>query len=119
MRSIWIVFFCFFNYNIIKVNRFLYRFIILLHLISCFSLTRSLIVPYAHISIEPIDCILSLSFELRAILLIYSVKTLCLLLINLCYIFNIDLVFLMTCLRFLRLSMLILFFSRYFILLSS
>ena len=58
------VFFC----NIIKVNHFLYYFIILLHLISSFLLTRSLLVPSAYISIESIDCILLSSFELKAIL---------------------------------------------------
>ena len=31
-------------------NQFLYYFIILLHIISSFSLTRSLIVPYAYVS---------------------------------------------------------------------
>ena len=36
----------------------MYRFIILLHLISSFSLTRSLLVPHVYVSIESIDCIL-------------------------------------------------------------
>ena len=63
---IWIMFFC----NIIKVNDFLYRFITLLHLISSFSFTRSLLVPYAYLSIVSIDCI--------------SVKTLCLSLLKIC-----------------------------------
>ena len=96
-----IMFFCFFFYNIIKVNHFLYPFIILLHLISSFSLIRSLLIPYACVSIESNDCILSSSFELNAILLISSVKTM----------WKYYLWFL--------LSILILFFSRYFILFSS
>ena len=39
-----------------QIESFLYRFIILLHLISCFSLTRSLPVPYAYVSIKSIHC---------------------------------------------------------------
>ena len=59
------------------------------------------------------------SLEL-SILWISSVKTLCLSLLNLCCIVNIDLVFLMNCLWFfLRLSILILLFSKYVILFSS
>ena len=88
-----IMFFCFFFYNNIKVNHVLFRFIILLHLISSWSLTISLLVPYAYISIEWIDCILLSSFELRAILLISSVRTLYRSLLNHCCIFNIDLLF--------------------------
>ena len=86
------VFFLFF-YNIIKVNHFLYRFIILLHLISCLSPTKSLLIPYAYVSIESIDFILLSSFELKAILLISSVKTFCVSLLNLFCIFIIDLLF--------------------------
>ena len=62
---------------------FLCRFIILLHLISYFSLTRSYLVPYAYVSIKSTDCIVLSSFELKAILL------------NLCCIFNINLLFFM------------------------
>ena len=106
-----IMFFCVFFYNIIKVNHFLYHLITLLHLISSFSLTRSLIVPYAYVYIESIDCILLSSFELKAILLVSSVKTLCLSLLNLCCIFNIDLLFFIISLLFsLLLSMSVLFF---------
>ena len=83
-----------FPYNVIKVDHFLYRFIILLHHISLLSLTKFLLVPYAYVSIESIDCILLSSFELKAILLIYSVKTLCLSLLNLCCVFNISFYFL-------------------------
>ena len=79
--------------NIINVNHFLYRFIILLHLISSFSLTRSLLVPYAYVSIKSIDCIFLSSFETKAILLISSIKTLCLSILNLCCVFNIDFLF--------------------------
>ena len=84
---------CFLFYSIIKVSHFLYHFIVLLHLTSSLSLIISLLAPCAYVSIESIDCILSLSFELKAILLISSVKTLCLSLLNLCCIFNIDLYF--------------------------
>ena len=58
-----------------------------------FSLTRPLLVPYAHVSIESIDCILLSSFELRAIVLISSAKILCLSLLNICHVFNINLSF--------------------------
>ena len=76
--------------KITKVNHFLCCFIIFLLLVSSLPVTRSLIVTYVYISIESIDCILLLSFELKAVLLISSVNTLCLLLLNLCCIFNID-----------------------------
>ena len=80
--------FCFFFYNIIKFN----HFIILLHLISSLSLTKYLFVAYAYrISIELIDCILLSSLELKGVLLISLVKTLCRSLLNFCCIFNIDL----------------------------
>ena len=85
---IWIMFFHVFFSNIIKVNYFFYCFIILLHLISSFSLTKSLVVAYAYVSIESIDCILLSSFELRRILLISSVKILCLSHLNLCCVFK-------------------------------
>ena len=63
------VFFC----NIIKGKHF---YIVLLYLLSSFLYTRSLLVLYAYVFIESVDCILLLSFELKAILLISSVKTL-------------------------------------------
>ena len=95
---------------------FLYRFIILLHLISSFSLTKSLILPYAYVSIESVDCILLSSFKLKAVLLISSVKTLCLSLFNLCCVFNIDWLFLMSSLWFpLMRSVSILFFLDIFL----
>ena len=59
-----------------------------------FSLSRPLLVPYAHVSVESIDCILLSSFELKTTLLISSVKTLYLSLLNLCCVFNIGLFFL-------------------------
>ena len=86
-------YFVFFFYNIIKVNHVLYRFSILLHLIPSLSLTKSLVVLYAYVSIESIDSILLSSFKLREVLFISSVKTLFLSLLNLCCIFNIDLYF--------------------------
>ena len=77
-------------YKIIKVNRFLYHFIMVLHLISSFSLTRSLLVPYAFVSIGSIYCIILSSFELEVILLISSLKLLCLSLLNLGCVCNIN-----------------------------
>ena len=103
IRDLWsirIMFLCFFFCSIIKVSHFLYRFIILLHLISSLLLTKPLLVPYAYISIESIDCILLSSFKLKAILLISSVETLCLSLLNFCCIFNIDLLFFINYLLF-------------------
>ena len=108
----WDAVLCFF-YNIIKVNYFLYHFIILLHLIFPFSLTRSSIVPYAYVSIESIDCNFLSVVEVKAIFLISSMKTLCLSPLKLCCIFNIDLLFLVNSLWFyLILSMSILFSSK-------
>ena len=80
------------------------------------SLTKSLLAPYTYVSIESVDCILLSLFELKAILLISSVRTLCLSLLKLCCIFNIDLLFFI---NYLILPISILFFSRYFILFSS
>ena len=58
--------------------------LISLHLISSFfSLTRPLLVPFAYVSMKSIDYILLSSFQLKAILLVASVKTLCLSLLNL------------------------------------
>ena len=89
---------CFFHdifYNIIKVNHFLYCFVILLHLFSSFLLTRSFLVPYAYFSMESTDCIYLSLFELKAIFLISSVNILCLSLLNLHGYCNINLLFLM------------------------
>ena len=68
-------------------------FSILLNLISSFSVTRYLFVWYAYVPIESIKCVLLLSFELKAMLLISLVKTFCLSLLNLCCVFNINLCF--------------------------
>ena len=117
MSPIWVMLFHVFFCKIIKVHRSkfkVYRFIILLHLISSCSLARSLLVPYADVSIKSIDCILLSSFELKAILLISSVKTLCFSLLNLCFVFSINLLFITNSLCLLlqqkKLSMSILFF---------
>ena len=99
---IWIMFFYVLFINIIKVNHFLCSFIILLHLIYFLSYTKTVLVPHAYVSIESIDCILLTSFELKTILSISSVNTLYLSLLNLCCIFNIDLLFLMNCLWFFK-----------------
>ena len=78
-----------------KLIIFFYCFVVLLYLISSFSITRILLVPYAYVPIQSTDCILLLSFEIKAMLLISSVKTLCFSLLILCCVFNIDLLFLM------------------------
>ena len=88
---IWIMLFYVSFCNIIKVNQFLYCFIVLSYISSSLSLSKSLLVRYAYVSLESIDCILLLLFELKGILLISSVKTLCFSLLNLCCIFNINL----------------------------
>ena len=85
--EIWIMFFYISLCNIVKVNHLLHRFVILLHLNSCFSLTRSLLIPCSYVSIESFDCILLSLFELNAILLICSVKNFCLSILNLCWFF--------------------------------
>ena len=86
-------------------------------ILCTFSLNRSLIFPYTCICIKSIDCILLSSFEIKLILLISLVKSLCLSLLILCSVFNINLLFFMNYLwPFLRHP--ILFFSRCFILFS-
>ena len=114
VANLYYVLLCFFL-NIVKVNHFLYRFIILLHLISSFPLSKSLLVPYAYVSIESIDCIRLSSSELKAIELISSIKTLCLSLLNFCCVSNIILFFykfFMFSIVAKKLSMSILFFSK-------
>ena len=88
------VFYVFFCY-IIKVKHFCDFFIILLHLMSSFLHSRSLLIPCAYVSIESIDRILLSSFEIEAILLNSSVKAFCFSLLNLCYVFSISLLFFM------------------------
>ena len=79
--------------NIMKVKHSGNVFIILSCLIFCFLHVRSLLVPYANISTELIDCILLSSSEYKAIFLISSVKTPCLSLLNLCCVLNIFKIF--------------------------
>ena len=97
LSTIWIIFFHFFYCytieikNLNKINnriKFWCCRFVLMHLILSFLFIRSLLVPYAYTFIESIDCILLLSFELKAILLISLLKTLCLSLLNLCCVFN-------------------------------
>ena len=52
LRPIWIMLFCIFFCNIIKVNLVLYHFIILLHLISSFLLTRSFLIFFKILNIN-------------------------------------------------------------------
>ena len=78
-----------------------------------------MLVPYAYISIESIDCVLLSSFELKAILFSFSVKTLYFSLLNLCCVFSFDLLIFMNSLwLYLALSVLTSFFSSWFILFS-
>ena len=98
---------------LLQHHHFLYRFIISVSLIFSLLHTISLLIPYACVSTESIDCILLSSFELRAILLISSVKTVCLSLLNLCCVFKITLFFMNSFLSSLRLSTLIPFFSKW------
>ena len=97
----------------------MYCFIILLHLFSSSLQIRSLLFPWAYVSIESIDCIILSSFELKAILIISSVKTLFFSLLNLCCVFRVILIFFMNSFwSSLILSTSILFFSKWFILFS-
>ena len=75
---------CTFMFSFVTASKFycivlfyLYRFIMLLHLISSFSLTRSLLVPYVYVFIKSIDCVVLPSFYLKPISLVFLVKTLC------------------------------------------
>ena len=68
----------------------MYCFIKRLHLISSFKITRSLFVPYAYVFIESIDGIILSPFEPKTFLLTFPVKTLCLSLLKLCSVLNID-----------------------------
>ena len=85
---------------IIKFTNLLSRFV-KLHNMFYFTFlhTRSLLISYAYVSIESIDSILLSSFEVKAIFLIFSIKTLCVSLLNLCCVFNISLLFFMNSLR--------------------
>ena len=82
-----------------------------------FSLShiRSLLIPCAYVSIESIDCILLSLCEFKAILLISSVKALYLSFLNLCWVFNTNLIFSTSFLwSSLRQSTLISFSSKWF-----
>ena len=117
IENLWpicIIFFYVFFCNL-KVNHFLYCFIMFLYLVSSFSLTRSLLIPYAYVFIISIDCILSVSFDFKVILLISSVKTLYLSLSYLCFVFNINLFFYKLFMTFSYLHQ-VDFFPRWFIL---
>ena len=83
-----------------------------MRLIFSFLHVRFLLIPYAYVSTELICYIILSSFELKAILLILSVKTLCFSLLNLCCVFNISLFFMNSFLSSLRLSTSISFFSK-------
>ena len=104
---IFYVFFC----NIIIVNYFLYSFIILMHLISPFNV---LFLYSFHIygSVKLFDCILLSLLALNAVLLTSSLNIFCFFLLNLCFYFNINLLFSYT-------FFVILPFSRWFMSFSS
>ena len=78
----------------------MYCFVIFFHLISSVLHTRSFFVPFAYVSIESIDCILSSSLVLSGTLLTFPVNTSYLLLLNICCDFNINVLFFMNSLRF-------------------
>ena len=109
---------CFLFVNIIKFNNFC--MILLYYYIwpFLFHFTRSLVVPYAY---DSNDFIYLPSFEVKIILLISPIRTLCLSLLNLCRVSNINSLFFLWNLyeNILRVSMSIRFFSRCFILFSS
>ena len=96
----------------------LHCFIILLHLDSPFFYLSELCSFRMYIFLpNQVNCILLSSFELKAILLISSVKTLCVSLLNLCWVFNISLFFINSLWIPLRLQHFI--FSNCFVLFSS
>ena len=78
-----------FSFSVIKVNHFLYCFIIFLYLTPSFLRILSLLVPYVYVFIESIDCILLSLSALNPILLTFSVNTLCFFHLNLCCNFNV------------------------------
>ena len=111
LRPIWIMLLYVFFYNV-KLILFcivlLYCRIssLLFKLLDLFSFHMHM---FLYVSIESIDCIFLSSFEVKTILLISSLKALCLSLLNLCCAFDTDLLFLMNIVHgFLRLLMLIL-----------
>ena len=71
----------------------MYHFIILLYVLSSFSLTRLLFIPYVYFSLKSVDYIPLSSFEFKTILFISSVRTPSLSLLNLFCVSNINLLF--------------------------
>ena len=115
-QSIWIMFIYVFFCKTVLVNLVLYSLITLLHVISSFQCNFSSFVQYVYVSIEPIDCIILISLVLIEILLTSSVNTSCSSLLNLCYCFNINLLFFMNSLQFsLKVSISTLFILVYFV----
>ena len=105
LSPIRIMFFYVFFCDIIKVNHFLHYFIILLHLVSSF-----LHIKYLNVSIESIDWIL-LSLLALNVILNSSLNTWCFLLLNLFFIFNINLLLFISSVWFsLKISLLTSFF---------
>ena len=96
----------------------MYCFIIFLHSISSSLFTKSLLIPYEYFSIKSIDWILLSSFELKAISLISSIKTLCFSPLNLAD-FLISICFYEFFMIFPKTIHIIFIFSKKFILLSS
>ena len=82
-----------FFYKIINSNYFC---TVLFYCYIYYYIATSLLF-YVYVSIKSIDYILLSSFELKAILLVSSMKTMSLSLLSLCCIFNIDLLFLYKC----------------------
>ena len=88
--------FLWFFYNIVIFNHFLHYFIVSLHLGFSFFHIKSFLVPYVRLLFYWIDEMCSfIIVNTNSILLTSSVYALCLLLINICYHFNINLLFLM------------------------
>ena len=73
------------------MNQFLQCFVTLLYLVFLFLHTKYLQVLYDYLSTKSTDCFVLSSFELKAILLIFNVKALCPSLLNVCCVFNVNL----------------------------
>ena len=122
IRNLWpLKIMCFFMFSFVISLKFIIfvSFYYIVTLISPFQLTRSLLVPYAYVSIESTDYIILPPFELKAILLISSIKTFCISLLNLCCVFKYLLFFMNYLISFLKLSTENLLSSRWFLLFSS
>ena len=85
-----------------------------MQLVFSFLCIGSLLIPCAYVSIESIDCILLLSFELKVILLISSVKALYLLLLNLCCVYFLQIFFVLFYLLYVNLHQLLSFLNSLF-----